>query len=157
MKHKYVFNHDHYYHTLKQQIGSGIPVFHGVRQRGGGLGSVLGSIAKYAIPLVKQYIIPHAKNAILSTVADVTLGRHSLKESLKNNSVGFLKNVGNGVVNKLNSEQSGRGLIRKRKQSSTILSNLKKKVKNNIKKRVSKSKVTSTKRKKNRTKQDIFS
>lgn len=109
MRQKYIFHHDHYYHTLKSQIGGQIPVFHGVRQRGGGLGSVLGGISKYALPLIMKYVLPHAKEAGLRTISDVVKGS-SVKSALKKNGVGFLKNVGGELIRStLNSSKTQRG------------------------------------------------
>ena len=113
-KSKYIFHHDHYYHTLKSQIGNGIPVFHGVRQRGGGIGSVLGGIAKYALPLIAKYILPHAKSAVASTVSDIAQNGLTVKQALKSNGLKFLKKVGSGVVNSVLNNQSGSGIVRKR-------------------------------------------
>ena len=162
MKHRYIFNHDHYYHTLKGQIGEGLPVFHGVRQRGGGLGSVIGSIAKYAIPLIQRYILPHAKSAALSTLADVTSGGQSIKQALKRNGVGFLRNVGGDILSTAkNSNQTGRGLnrgvSRKRRVSTVIKKSTPRK---RIKKKSPNKKRTKPakkKQKKARSRLDIFS
>lgn len=114
MKQKYIFHHDHYYHTLKEQGGEGIPVFHGVRQRGGGIGSVLGGIAKYALPLFMKYVFPHARDAAISTISDVAVNKESVKSSLKKNGIGFLKKVGTEILNTTNNTQSGKGINRKR-------------------------------------------
>lgn len=114
MKQKYIFHHDHYYHTLKGQGGEGIPVYHGVRQRGGGIGSVLGGIAKYALPLLMKYVFPHARNAALSTISDVAVNKESIKNSLKKNGIGFLKNVGAEVLNSVSNSQSGSGVQHRR-------------------------------------------
>jgi len=168
MKHRYIFNHDHYYHTLKGQIGEGVPVFHGVKQRGGGLGSVLGSIAKYAFPLIQRYILPHAKSAALSTLADISTGGHTVKQALRKNGVGFLKNVGGQLLNSTDN-QTGHGLTRqtnKRKSKSYSVKKriVKKKSKQTRKgkKRQKKSKTSFTRKplKKNkspRSRLDVFS
>jgi hypothetical protein len=113
MRQKHIFHHDHYYHTLKGQIGEGIPVFHGVRQRGGGLGSVLGGIARYALPLLMKYVFPHARDAAIRTVSDVTTNGASLKSSLKKNGIGFIKNVGVSILKNTIASQSGQGIKRK--------------------------------------------
>jgi hypothetical protein len=95
-------------------------VFHGVRQRGGGLGSVLGGIAKYAFPLLR-WLLPHAKHAALRTVSDVVGGRHSVKSALKENGIGFLKNVGSDIIGSAAgvSRQSGNGIRPKGKRTYT--------------------------------------
>lgn len=118
MKEKYIFKDDFYYNTLKQQLGAGvsIPVFHGVSQRGRGLGAVFGTIAKYAIPIISRYILPHAKSAAINTISDVVSNRKSLKNSLKSNSIGFLKNVESDILSNTFSNQAGQGI---KKQKST--------------------------------------
>lgn len=115
MKSRYIFHTDNYYNTLKNQIGQGIPVFHGGRQRGGGLGSVLGFISKYALPLIKKYIIPHIKNAAISSVHDVVGDGLSIKSSLKNRGKQFIKNVGISAANSIVSKQTGGGKRRSKK------------------------------------------
>jgi len=156
MKSKYIFHHDNYYHTLKSQVGNGIPVFHGVRQRGGGIGSVLGGIAKYALPLIAKYVLPHAKSAVADTFSDLTKNGLSVKQALKSNGLQFLKNVGSGVVSSVLSKQSGNGLVRKSTKPanfaprSSLLKTLLKK-KTRIKKR------GVSKKTRKRTRADIFS
>jgi hypothetical protein len=71
MKHIHVFDHSEYHRALEHQIGSGIPVFNGYRQKGGGLGAILGMIGKYAIPLFKKYVLPHAADALRNTGKEV--------------------------------------------------------------------------------------
>lgn len=108
MKSAYIFHHHHYYHALKQQIGKGIPIYTGNRQRGGGLGGILGFLTKYAIPIASKYILPHAKSAILRTASDVIQDRSNLKKSLKQNTKTLVKNIGHQVFNKLTQEGSGK-------------------------------------------------
>jgi hypothetical protein len=118
MRSKYIFHHDHYYHTLKNQIGSGIPVFHGARQRGGGIGSIFGGIAKYALPLIAKYILPHAKTAATNVISNIVNKRGTIKESLKNSGVQLINDIGNSIITK----QAGEGLVSrgiKRKSLST--------------------------------------
>lgn len=105
MKSIHIFDHHHYHHTLQDQIGHGIPVYTGYRQRGGGLGSIFGFIKKYAIPVISKYILPHAKSALINTVSDVSQGQ-SIKSALKNNAMSMVKNVSKGIVQ----PQSGAGL-----------------------------------------------
>jgi len=155
MRQKYIFHHDHYYHTLKGQVGAGIPVFHGVHQRGGGLGSVLEGIAKYALPLLMKYVFPHARDAA-SKIADVKLGGQTVKRALKKNGIGFLKNVGVNILSSAKEElQTGKGIRRATKKATT---SRKKTVKQKptgktIKRKLPSKKGTVTKR----TRLDIFS
>lgn len=159
MRQKYTFHHDHYYNTLREQVGQGIPVFHGLRQRGGGLGSVLGGFAKYALPLLVKYIMPHAKEAVLKSVGEIAGGSHSVKSSLKRNGIGFLKNVGEGLLDSLttSSKQIGKG-IRKRTYTQANLSKKTKKTTAKKKKTAKKitKKVTPKKKKKTTTKRSRF-
>jgi len=74
MKPNYVFNHHDYYHTLQKQIGGNIHIYAGTKQRGEGLGNVLSFIQKHAIPLVKRYILPHAKRAVVRTLSVLAEG-----------------------------------------------------------------------------------
>jgi hypothetical protein len=105
MKTIHIFDHSHYHDALLHQVGHGIPVFNRYRQKGGGLGSILGYIGRYAIPLFNKYIMPHAKTAITNTVNDVVSGK-SVAESLKSNSAAMAKNVGRAIINR----QTGSGL-----------------------------------------------
>jgi len=87
------------------------------RQRGAGLGSVLGAIARTLIPLAKnilwpaakKYVIPHAKEAAKHFAGDVLTGRN-VKESFKEHSKGALKGIGTQITS-----QSGTG---RRKRST---------------------------------------
>ena len=158
MRQKYIFHHDHYYHTLKGQIGAGIPVFHGVRQRGGGIGSILGGIAKYALPLLMKYVFPHAKEAALRTLSDVAVGGQSVKGALKKNSVGFLKNVGGDVLSSATAKlQTGKGIRKVTKSTTSCKPKTVKKKKNT--QTATKRKLPTTKKGvvAKRTRLDIFS
>jgi hypothetical protein len=112
MKQVHVFDHSLYHQSLQQQIGHGMPVFLGSRQKGGGLGSILGFIGKYAIPLLNQYIIPHAATAVMDTLSDVSKGA-PVKDSMKKAGIQMLKNVGRSVLN----PQQGHGLKPRRKRN----------------------------------------
>lgn len=156
MRQKYIFHHDHYYHTLKDQIGNGIPVFHGVRQRGGGIGSVLGGIAKYALPLLMKWVMPHAKKAALSTVADVAKGGKSLKSSLKRNGLALLKDVGTDVLNSVRNKQIGKGLGSRQKKNRIKKKAASKPKPKSKASKTSKRKATAKKNSAKRTRLDIF-
>jgi hypothetical protein len=109
MKQAYTFHHTNYYHTLKSQIGGGIHVYAGTRQRGGGIGNVLSFVSKYAIPLINRYILPHAKEALVRTASDVAENRSTIKQSLKANSKNLLKNIGSDVFKNLTQGGLGKG------------------------------------------------
>lgn len=98
-----------------------------VRQKGRGIGNFFGSIFRRLIPLAKQYILPHAKNAVKSYVlpqakqtikniaVDILDGQRPIKETLKARSVEGLKAVGKDIIS-----QSGSGRHRKRKSSRSV-------------------------------------
>ena len=111
MKHPYIFHHHHYYHTLKSQIGGGYPIYSGTRQRGGGIGGILGFFSKYALPLISKYIIPHAKEAVFRTASDVAKNKSSFKEALKTNTQNLAKNIGKDIFHNLT--QTGKDFKRK--------------------------------------------
>ncbi len=110
---------------MKNQIGQGIPVFHGVKQRGNGLGSVLGGLARYAIPQIMRYIVSHAKQAKYNTVSDIALRGQGFKQALKSNGIGFLKNGGDDLINSSNSQpQSGKGIANSKIKIGTPVTSL---------------------------------
>ncbi len=87
------------------------------RQRGSGLGGVLGAIARRLIPIAKnilwpaakKYVLPHASAAAKQLAGDVLSGRN-VKESIKHRGRDALKGIGDTIVT-----QSGSGRKRKRK------------------------------------------
>jgi len=105
MKRIHIFDHEAYHKTLKHQIGSGLPVFAGYRQQGGGLGSIVGLIGRYVLPLFAKHVIPHAKSAVFNTLSDVAKGK-TIGDALHANSTSLLKNVGDSLLDR----QTGRGL-----------------------------------------------
>jgi hypothetical protein len=132
MKHPYIFHHHHYYHTLKSQIGGGIPFYSGIRQSGGGFGGVLSFFSKYAIPLFSKYILPHAREALVNTVSDVAQNRSNLKQSIKSNSKSFINKVGQNIFKNLSPKGEGRKPV-KRKTKSSPKKNKKLKISKKIK------------------------
>lgn len=98
--------YEEYYSS--QQKGRGMPVYAGVlRQRGHGIGNVLASLFRRALPFLQR-----GAAAILRTGAqvfdDVREGKQ-VKESLKQRVPETIKDIGASILS-----QSGRGL-RKRK------------------------------------------
>ena len=147
MKKVHIFNHDMYHHTLKHQIGSGIPVFSGIRQRGGGLGGVLGFVGRYAIPLLSKYVIPHVRKALIGTAVDL-ITNNPIKKTVKQNIRSLAKNVGSDIVQNIG-VQKGKGITRKNKnQLSTTIST--KQVPSKKPKTVSKSKKKNVQKKKSK-------
>lgn len=93
MKQLYTFNDHHYFNTLSIQKGGSVRIFKGSRQRGAGLGSIIGFLQKYAIPLFKDYLMPRAAMAISNTAEDVIRRGVPLKSALKSNSKNFLHSI----------------------------------------------------------------
>lgn len=149
---KYLFNHDDYYHTLKGRIPVGSPVFQDSNQRGGGLGSILCKFGRYIIPVTKKYILPHAKEAVLSTLSDIHQNGADVSEALKRNGLRCIKNIGNSVVN---SKQVG-GNITRKKRGAVILSPIKAKIRKTFRKTKRESNKKKSKKKATRSKTDIF-
>lgn len=96
------------------------------RQRGAGLGSIFGSLARRLIPFAKnfllpaaqKYILPHATEAAKSIADDIFSGKN-VKQSLKEHGKTAIKGIGNQLLS-----QSGSG--RKRKRSISKISSHKK-------------------------------
>jgi hypothetical protein len=154
MKAPYIFVNDLYFQTLKSQIGGNIPVFVGIKQRGGGIGSVIGGLAKYAIPLFRKYILPHAKEAAIRTISDVASGETTFKKAAKARGFNFLKRVGSELT------QSGQGIVHRKKAriSQFVLTKpirQKKLKKSKVKKRNPVKR--KSKKKGSRSRKDIFS
>ena len=87
-------------------------------QRGNGLGSIFGAIAKRLIPFAKQvlwpaakkYVLPHAKTAALGLTEDLLEGKN-LRSSLKERGSEAIK----GATQQLR-DQSGSGFPTKQKR-----------------------------------------
>jgi hypothetical protein len=113
MKHVHQFDHQLYHKVLEGQIGRGLPVFTGYRQRGAGLGSIFGLIGRYVLPIIKEHIFPHAKTALINTVQDVMKGA-PLKQAVLRQGGDMIQKVATSIEKR----QTGRGLsIRKRPPS----------------------------------------
>lgn len=123
MKTVHVFDHHAYHSAISDQMGRGMPVFSGIRQKGGGLGAVMGFLGRYAIPILSKYVLPHAKEAILNTFSDISHNPSDVKDTIKANGKRFLTNVGKELSN--NILQKGKGIKRKQSQSKILLSNFK--------------------------------
>lgn len=75
----YIHNPNIYRHHYRKQVGSALPGFSGSRmhrvQYGDGLGSILSSLARKAIPLLASGVklaTPHVKQALKGIAKDVT-------------------------------------------------------------------------------------
>jgi hypothetical protein len=92
--------------TPQLQYGHGMPVFHGVYdQRGHGLGSFLGSLAKKAMPLLKM-VGKRALGTGLQIAQDVIKGRN-IKQSIQHRGKDAVKRAGSDVLGKLNRDIFG--------------------------------------------------
>jgi hypothetical protein len=92
--------------TPQLQYGHGLPVFHGVYdQRGHGLGSFLGSLAKKAMPLLKM-VGKRALGTGLQIAQDVIKGRN-IKQSIQHRAKDAAKRAGSDVLGKLNRDIFG--------------------------------------------------
>lgn len=111
MKQVHQFDHHLYHKALERQIGGSLPVFTGYRQRGAGLGSMLGLIGRYILPIIKEHIFPHAKTALMNTVKDVIHGV-PVKDAILRQGGDMLQKVATSVENK---RQSGKGLAVKKR------------------------------------------
>lgn len=152
MKSMYVFNHEHYHNALKPRHHSVVlPRYY--RQRGGGIGGIIGSLTHYAIPVVQQYVIPEAKKAAIRTIGDVVSGT-PITTALVNNGKTFLSNVGKDLIQPI--IQSGASINRKRRRKAhpTVTIHSRKKPKSEKTKPVKKKVVC---KKLCKTKRDIFS
>ena len=90
------------------------------RQRGEGLGSIFGSLARriipfvksHIVPLAKKYILPHAHKGVTDLVSDVFEGKN-VKQSVKERGRQVFKDISSP-----GNHQSGGG--RKRKLSQKV-------------------------------------
>lgn len=104
------------------------------RQRGAGLGSILGSLAKRLMPFAKQilwpaakkYVLPHAKSAALALTDDILEGKN-VGQSLKQRGVEAIK----GATQQLR-DQSGTGKRKKRTRAKPYKRKTKKKLNKTI-------------------------
>lgn len=84
------------------------------RQHGHGLGAFFGRMFRHLLPFAKNVILPSAIGAVRNIASDRLEGKN-LKESLKSNAIGVLKDVGSNLLGQTG---SGRRRGRKRKRSS---------------------------------------
>lgn len=131
------------------------------RQRGSGLGGILGAFARkilpfarnFLFPAAKQYVLPSAVEAVKNVASDVMSGKQSVGSSLKEHAKSAAKGIGTAIVK----NQFGRGYSTVRKRKATpkkSKSNKKRKI--NSKKRGKKPKKRIYKKKKNNIPISIF-
>ena len=150
VKSVYVFHHEHYHNALKSQLHSKyIPHYN--KQRGGGIGGVIGSVSHYVIPIFKSYVMPEVKNAAVKTLEDVLQGT-SIPNALLANTKSLIENVVKNIIQP-NAQQGG-SISRKAKRTSykPLETTTKRKLKKPKKKKTVKKKCAS----KCKSKRDIF-
>jgi len=108
---------------LEQTKGSNYPVFRGAPfQRGYGLGNAFRKFISWAIPLLKEYALPIAKNVgkeIVHNVANVAtdaIEGKDIKESARENfktSLDKLKQTGRGIKRKKNQNYKTRKITKR--------------------------------------------
>lgn len=101
MKVVHVFNIEEYQKALS-------PGQRGVyMQRGGGLGGAFGTIRRYSIPIIKEYVLPKLKSTAVNVAKEIFSGSN-VKNAIKNNAVSLVKNVGSDMYSRLT--QKGKGI-----------------------------------------------
>jgi len=153
MKTVHVFNVDAYHQALNP-IGQHRFSHY---QRGAGVGGAFSLVKRYTIPVVKRFILPHVKNAAISTAVDVVRGT-PVRSALKSNTANLIREIKADVIHSLT--QQGKGItprkqtIRKVLKPVTKLPPAKKKSSQSTPK--TKTKKKSVIRKKVKSKLDIF-
>lgn len=100
--------YDRYY---TNQVGNGIPVYHGGYQYGQGLGNVLGGLVRFALPFLKTGAKALGKTA-LRTGADImsdTLTGRNIKTSAKRRLKQAGRDIGSAAVKEVKSRVRQRG------------------------------------------------
>lgn len=150
MKSSYIFNHEHYHSALKSQLHSRV-ISQYSRQRGGGIGGIIGTMSQYVIPVAKNYVLPEVKNAAIRTVGDVIQGT-PIPAALITNTKNLIQNVARNIAQ--SKSQQGGSISRKRK---SVVYKPVVKTKKNKQTVKQKSKLVKKKcNKKCKTKRDIF-
>merc|ERR1712239_103206 len=81
--------------------------------RGRGLWSILSQVGRKALPFLKEWVLPLAKEYGKNVLSDVMAGR-ALKASLKTRGKESLKNIGSRIV-------TGKGSKKRRKRLSALV------------------------------------
>jgi len=69
-----------------------------IYQRGAGILSILGGIARKAIPFIVRNVLPPALNMGSRVLDDVSSGKKKIRESLREHGLAALSDVGNRVM-----------------------------------------------------------
>lgn len=109
---------------VRYQKGMGLPVFQGTRlQRGRGLGSFLGGLARVAVPILKKTARHGSQEALkagLEIAKDVSQGQ-SLKKAIRKRGIEAIKRT----VQKTLQNGEGKRIKKKRKKKSVSSRNAK--------------------------------
>src|SRR5579863_8299605 len=102
-----------------RQAGEGIQDYYSGQQyqRGSGLGSIFSSLARTALPMLKEgasYIGRKLLNSGMNVVGDVTSGEN-FKDSLKKRSFETMEGVRSDAVRKICENQTGSGNNKRRR------------------------------------------
>lgn len=97
------------------------------RQRGSGLGSIFGSIARrlipfarnFLLPAAQKYVLPHAKQAVKNIADDILSGKN-VKQSLKEHGKTAIKGIGDKILSQSGSGRKRKRNISKRRSSKKI-------------------------------------
>merc|ERR1712055_178759 len=81
--------------------------------RGRGLWSILSQVGRRALPFLKEWVLPSAREYGKNVLSDVMAGR-ALKSSLKTRGKESLKNIGSRIV-------TGKGSKKRRKRLSALM------------------------------------
>merc|ERR1711872_1175931 len=82
---------------------------------GHGLMSILGQIGRKALPFIKEYFLPSAKELGKNVLSDVIAGK-SFKSSLKTRGKQSLKDVGQRIVKGSSSKRRMASLLKRKKR-----------------------------------------
>ena len=86
------------YNHFRPQSGGGF--FRGnLRQRGRGIGGILSSIARTALPIFKKHILPQVGKTLLATASDIASGKN-IKQSVKKRTKKAGKQILRNLINK---------------------------------------------------------
>merc|ERR1712121_420119 len=98
-------------------MGGDINIFRRYRpnrlSKGQGLWSILSQIGRRALPFLKKWVLPSAKEYGKNVLSDVRAGR-ALKASLKTRGKESLKNIGSRIM-------TGKGSKKRKKKLSTLI------------------------------------
>ena len=83
--------------------------------RGHGLMSILGQIGRKALPFIKEYFLPSAKELGKNVLSDVIAGK-SFKSSLKTRGKQSLKDVGRRIVKGTSSKRRVASILKRKKR-----------------------------------------